>query len=95
MNSALKLSPDSRSLALERAVYLFLSGNTEAASTGVDEALAKDPNDPLAALIKAMALFKEGKSEKARSFFDVAVKNGEPFTAKIAGAFLKIPEAKK
>lgn len=95
MNSGVKLSPESRPLALERALYLLLSGNTGAAITGADEALAKIPRDPLAALIKAMALFKEGKIDKARSFFELAAQNGEPFTAKIAEAFLKVPGAKK
>lgn len=94
MNSALKLSPESRPLALERALYLLLSGNTGAAVTGVDETLANIPNDPLASLIKAMALFKEGKISQARSFFELAAQNGEPFTAKIAEAFLKVPGVK-
>ena len=53
------------------------------------------PNDPLAALIKAMALFNEGKIDQARSFFESSAQNGEPFTAEIAGAFLKIPVAKE
>ncbi|HAF94633.1 MAG: hypothetical protein A2X34_10915 [Elusimicrobia bacterium GWC2_51_8] len=95
MNSAVKFSPKSRPLALERALYLVLSGNTGSAVIGADEALAKSPSDPLAALIKAMALFKEGEIDKARSYFESAVRDGEPFTAKIAGAFLKITGAKR
>ena len=95
MNSALKLSPESRPLALERALYLLLSGNTGAAIAGADEALAKIARDPLAALIKAMALFKEGKIDRARSYFESAARDGEPFTAKIAGAFLKASTAKE
>ena len=95
MNSALKLSPESRPLALERALYLLLSGNTEAAIAEADIALARVSKDPLAGLIKAMALFKEGKNEQARGFFELAAREGEPFTAQIAGAFIKTMGAKK
>ncbi|MCX5786826.1 MAG: tetratricopeptide repeat protein [Elusimicrobia bacterium] len=95
MNSALKLSPENRPLALERALYLLLSGNTEAAGTEADIALAKVSKDPLASLIKAMAFFKEGKNDQARGFFELAARNGEPFTAQIAEAFLKAAGAKK
>ena len=95
MNSAVKMSPESRSLALERALYMLLSGNPGSAAASADEALARIPGDPLASLIKAMALFKEGKNGKARSFFEAASKNGEPFTAEIAAAFLKITGAQR
>ncbi|HAH33114.1 MAG TPA: hypothetical protein DCL44_12450 [Elusimicrobia bacterium] len=95
MNSAIKLAPESRPMALERALYLFLAGNTAAAIVEADAALAKVPNDPLAELIKAMALFNEGKTGQARSLFESVSRDGEPFTAKIAGAFLKAAGAGK
>ena len=95
MNSAVELSPESRPMALERALYSLLSGNAGAAGAEADLALARVSKDPLASLIKAMALFEEGKISQARSFFELAARNGEPFTAKIAEAFLKIPGAKR
>lgn len=90
MNSALKLSPESRPLALERALYLLLWGNTGEAQSEANLLLAGDPNDPLAGLIKAIALFKDGKKDQAQSYFESAAETGGPFTAKIAAAFLKL-----
>ena len=89
MNLAQKLSPGRRSIQLEKALYELLGGNSAGAISGAEAGLAELPADPLAALIKGLALYKEGKAEQAKTYFESAAKNGEPFTAKVAGVFLK------
>jgi tetratricopeptide (TPR) repeat protein len=89
LNRSLAVSPGERQALLERALYALLSGHSVEALADSESALRVRGDDPLAALIKGLALFRVGEADKAREWFEAARKGGEPFTAQIAGAFLK------
>lgn len=90
MEAAIKLEP-SRHLRLERALYLLLAGLPRRAAEAADAELVLDKADPLASLVKGMALYKLGDKAGSAEYFNRAGA-GEPFTAKIAEAFLRGPE---
>lgn len=89
MEAAVKLEP-SRHLRLERALYQLLAGLPRRAMAAADAELLLDKADPLASLVKGMALYNLGDKAGSAEYFTRAGA-GEPFTAKIAAAFLRIP----
>ena len=93
MEAAIELEP-SRHLRLERALYLLLGGLPLRAAEAADAELLLDKADPLASLVKGMALYKLGDKAGAADYFARAGA-GEPFTAKIAEAFLRGPEKRE
>jgi tetratricopeptide (TPR) repeat protein len=87
MDAALRLEP-SRQLRLEKALYLLLAGLPKRAIEAADAELAADKADPLAAAVKGMALYLLGMKTEANAYF-TAARGGGPFTAALAGSFLK------
>ena len=92
LDEAVKREP-SRLLRLERALYLLLGGSAQKAAEAADAELAAAPGDPLASMVKGMALYSSGRKQEAAPYFSAA-RSGGPFTAELAGSFLKDAAAK-
>lgn len=87
LEAAISLEP-SRPLRLERALYQLMGGLPQRAAQSADAELAADPGDALAAAVKGMALYSLGRKGEAEAYF-MRARSGGPFTARVAGAFLK------
>lgn len=91
--AAIRLEP-SRSLRLERALYLLMGGLAKRAMEAADAELSAGA-DPLASMIKGLALYSLGRKAEAAPLLAAGRETG-PFSDKVAAALLagnpKAPE---
>lgn len=85
MEAAIRLQP-SRSLRLERALYLLMGGLPKRAMEAAEAELASGA-DPLASMIKGMALYAQGRKPEAAPLLAAGRETG-PFAARVAASLL-------
>lgn len=86
LDAALRLEP-SRSLRLEKALYLLMGGLPKRAMAAAEAELAAGP-DPLASMVKGMALYSMGRKAEAAPFLADGRETG-PFADGVAAALLR------